>query len=245
MQTSNHILSLWEADKTPRAISSWKRSLLINQELKADLTRIHADLGINPGRHDGVAKLRCRIRAFAWSSACHVGSPRSQTFSLLAVSNEYNEIVLLSVLSPHNLLSAAGVDWRAQILARFKIDEAGIDLSEPAETPRSHVNRATRYADKLAWSPWLRHNSGDSTALLAHVSAGDLYIRTIHSSPSRDRVSSSDLSPCNLRVGDALLVSMSAPQHFCSQLRWHYEVWMSWPLGPVSLNHVDSALGQF
>ncbi|KAI9661269.1 MAG: hypothetical protein M1821_009596 [Bathelium mastoideum] len=168
--TSNHVLSIWASSSTPTAVESWKRRLIINNVLASYFESADHD--------ENVWRLRRRIRSFAWSPRLYqkLGRLRSRT-QYLAVANEWNEIAILAVQTPHGILKQTSRSWKASVLFHFSLP-----LAEGGSTGHSsqlnHYIRDQRHASHLSWSHW-NIETEQACSTLAVLANGRLILKNI------------------------------------------------------------------
>lgn len=193
MLATNLSLSIWASDSDPKIARSWKRVLVLNHELERYCQNIYGEEAIR-GELDWETRrrLRRRIRSFAWSH-----KPRLSQFSersiqdaefpvngsFIAVSNDYNDVVILRIDSPFSFFSPSATKWSAHAVAHLS-QEPKLDLHP---NPRPFLLDETlddqRYISNLSWSPWSTNEEGVPEALLAYTTNYRLHLRRIRSSP--------------------------------------------------------------
>lgn len=193
MLATNLSLSIWASDSDPKIARSWKRVLVLNHELERYCQNIYGEEAIR-GELDWETRrrLRRRIRSFAWSP-----KPRLSQFSersiqdaefpvngsFIAVSNDYNDVVILRIDSPFSFFSPSATKWSAHAVAHLS-QEPKLDLHP---NPRPFLLDETlddqRYISNLSWSPWSTNEEGVPEALLAYTTNYRLHLRRIRSSP--------------------------------------------------------------
>lgn len=190
---TNLSLSIWASDSDSKIARSWKRVLILNHELERYCQNIYGEEAIR-GELDWETRrrLRRRIRSFAWSP-----KPRLSQFSersiqdaefpvngsFIAVSNDYNDVVILRIDSPFSFFSPSATKWSAHAVAHLSL-EPKLDLHP---NPRPFLLDETlndqRYIGNLAWSPWSTDEEGVPEALLAYTTNYRLHLRRIRSLP--------------------------------------------------------------
>lgn len=206
MQTQNLVLSIWESSVNPRQPGSWKRSLIVNRELERYFAEHLTSEEELHGRDAAeVLRLRRRIRTFSWCPSVHTASSqRSSNFNhdplwsthLLAVSNDFNEVIILQVQSPYNTLRLDKAQWSAQVLAHFSVKQDITSFKvNPSSLYEEYMNQQ-RFVLQLAWSPWIASKDGSISSLLAYGTNDTLSCRNLSlsgvSSSAAVEVSKSD-----------------------------------------------------
>ena len=169
--TSNLVLSIWACDSNPTIGSNWKRVLIINQHLERSLKRVNSA--------NDQTRLRCRIRAFAWSeslldhpsSGSEVNSfdfSKGRDTHLVALSNDANEIVVCEITSPYTDLLNHQATWTARPLKFTEIKS----FKTSATSTESSINigpASRKIADQLSWSPWFNHSDSTQVAFKSYI----------------------------------------------------------------------------
>ncbi len=221
--TANHTLSLWDA-ANPRQEVNWKRALIVNRSLQNHLgDRWPLDSDRNLEAHE-VQRLRGRIRTYAWSHTCRLGPDDQWGVPLLAVANNYNEIVITRVLSPCNGLAKSSDKWDLDVLAWINLKNAS-DISAGRPSRRRTALSGLQFASNLAWSPWWEGPCNGQTSLLAYVYEDRLYIQKI-SVRNEDPTDEGSEGGNSLAVTvDPAVFNLHAPRSGPDvRLIWHDEV---------------------
>lgn len=144
----------------PQDESSWGRRLIVNDVL----TQYFHDSASQEDSSlvDEVTermRLQSRIRAFAWApapptkdSSATVGTRLSWGQHILAVSNDYNEVVFVLIESPSTTLGAKE-DWTAKVIDQISL---ATDSKKVTSLPLGFedIMQQQRHASHLSWSPW-------------------------------------------------------------------------------------------
>jgi hypothetical protein len=180
--TSNLVLSIWSADGKPQEESSWSRTLIVNDVLRAYFlgNNTAGPSHITSDRVEEI-RLRTRIRTFAWAPAfsefpCTLGTRTSYGQNIIAVSNDDNHLVFVAINSPTSTLGAKR-SWTAEVLACFLLqpDPTAV-FSDPAFF--DDLMQQQRFISHVAWSPWItRGNSYCS--VIAYATNGDVRTRPV------------------------------------------------------------------
>ncbi|KAK4972495.1 hypothetical protein LTR66_011329 [Elasticomyces elasticus] len=182
--TTNHTLALYECVGRPGKIQSWERACIINNALRSHYAgEADAVNGNEQLRREQIV-MKQRIRAFAWSPITRksytndVKQMPHLDEQYLAVSNDCAEIIILRVRSPHELFSQRTA-WEVTIVKKFDVNvDSAIAESWLGSIPVSHT-RKLKYADQLAWSPWVADYDGVPTAVLAVKSVHQLHLAKV------------------------------------------------------------------
>ncbi|KAI9837200.1 MAG: hypothetical protein M1838_004854 [Thelocarpon superellum] len=184
--TSDHILSLWEPSADPRTGSTWKRAQIINHAMRPFLPGMeHAEEERSAqaeNQRNALALHRLSVRAFAWSRRCPSRST-SSTWSILALANEHREILLLRIPPTPDLLVPYERPGQVEGVGRILVEQAAVESSNAAPTPRNLVDRPVGYADTLAWSPW-QDDGLHQDAFLAYITNGTVVIHGVNVLPT-------------------------------------------------------------
>ena len=120
--TTSHILSLWASDSDLRAVSTWKRVLIVNKALRVPSEDNASNQDI--GSECKVSRRPARIRSMSWAPSDvdhnHQAPPLSRSggpyvaclSQYLAVTNDADEVVVLHIQSPW---SHDGRVWEAHV----------------------------------------------------------------------------------------------------------------------------------
>ena len=196
--SSNHVLSIWECDGRPDLGSNWKRKAIVNHAL-----RRHYDSMLK--KHDGETdqelherkQVSQRIRAFTWSPPVYKEwGDEDSSFTpfldrghqFLAVSTEAENILLLRVMSPHNLLMPEVAEWNVEVVTCFN---SGFSAREGLQVGLSNdqcddhpCNDHSFIADHLAWGGWSWEQGGfGDHAPFAFIADGRLFLLTVEGEP--------------------------------------------------------------
>jgi hypothetical protein len=167
----------------------WERVLVINNILAAHNVDDHRIHGVDEQDTEGIRQLRNRVRSFTWASSLRISSESLQGSTgddhwpskpkeviLLAVANEYNEVILLQISSSFIGRVSDEDSWTAKILLWEPIAEPPIYAR--LQGPKATLNRPWRYVRKLNLSPWSSEGQ-ETRALLAYISNGSVRIRQL------------------------------------------------------------------
>ena len=167
--TANHVLALWEPGADPRDIHSWRRALIINNELRHFIRQSTAVEREESTPQDHHKRSRYRIRAFGWSNAYSATSDDPWGLDLIAVANEYNELYIARIDGPDSLCSRNASIWSLSVLAQvcFKKSSSEDVSSSQHQPSRIKATRSRGSISNLAWSPWSTEAQHRQIALLA------------------------------------------------------------------------------
>lgn len=190
--TSNLVLSIWGSESRPRAPHSWKRAVVVNNELERYFDALNgSEKDQSEAGRAKTEERRRRIRSFAWSPATlpifSASKPQSCAGwgeHFLAVSNDNNEVILLHVQAPYDLLLAHRTKWTIRAVHHFPAPSS--HHGSPARTFDDFVQQQ-RFVGHLAWSPWWIAEGGDLEAVLAYTTNAKLIftrLRVSHPFPS-------------------------------------------------------------
>ncbi|KAF2631723.1 hypothetical protein BU25DRAFT_407363 [Macroventuria anomochaeta] len=156
--TSNLVLSIWSAEGKLQEESSWNRRLLVNNALTDYFSnRATAQSSYVVSSAEEQIRLRTRIRASTWAPALPsttdtMGTQTSYGPQYLAVANDDNQLVFLTVESPTSALGSLR-SWKADVLTHMSL--------EPEETSTftdplffDDLMKQQRFISHVAWSPW-------------------------------------------------------------------------------------------
>ncbi|KAJ4991411.1 hypothetical protein SVAN01_03058 [Stagonosporopsis vannaccii] len=157
--TSNLVLSIWSAEGKLHEESSWNRRLLMNSAL-ADY---FAETGTSHTSHitsstEEQLRLRTRIRSFTWAPALPtatstMGTQTSHGRQYLAVTNDDNQLLFLSIDSPTSTLGSLQ-SWNTVVLAHIAF-EPGEDSRFTNPLFFDGLMKQQRFISHVAWSPWV------------------------------------------------------------------------------------------
>ncbi|KAF2799930.1 hypothetical protein K505DRAFT_293823 [Melanomma pulvis-pyrius CBS 109.77] len=182
--TTNLVLSIWSSTGRLQDASSWGRRVIINDALEDYFFNIlRDDTSLLASEFEEGIRLRRRVRAFAWAPSMHggqtagtIGTQLSWGQPMIAVSNDDNQIVLMTVDSP---TSTFGVNeaWSSEVICYFTVtpDPKSI-VSEPMLF--DEILQEQRYAPHIAWSPWVEVG-GTLHSVLAYATNQDIRARVI------------------------------------------------------------------
>ena len=218
--TSNLALSIWAPDAKPSSALSWKRRLVLNRTLDDFLQESEDLQDMDHDESLEMLKRSQRIRSFAWcpplrfssTSDQHSSSPADiWGHSLIAVSNDCNQVILVEITSPYQQISTNENNWESSILAHFSTAHFDKDdLPKLAWTYEDYL-RKRDYASYLAWSPWLNVDDGSLQSFVAYATHTKIALRRIETSSG----------PHNLICDETDIYSdnsISSP--IVGQLRW-------------------------
>ncbi|KAI9688283.1 MAG: hypothetical protein M1820_010295 [Bogoriella megaspora] len=155
--TSNFTLAIWAPGSTPAEVGKWRRVFIVNHALHRYFESISTS--------DEELRLRTRVMSFAWSPKVPRNIRSTLGTQFIAVSNDFNEISVLSIKSPHALLASEEDEWEASVVFHFRIVQS-------ANTPRMHYSSLLndymseqKFAHHLSWSHWGVHEEGTFSVL--------------------------------------------------------------------------------
>lgn len=157
--TSNLVLSIWSAEGKLREESSWNRRVLINQALNNYFSNsVTAQTSHVASNIEEQLRLRTRIRALTWappfsSTSSTMGTQPSYGQQYLAVTNDDNQLVILTVESPTSSLGSSS-SWQATVLTHMSLGpEKETTFTDPAFF--NDLMKQQRFISHVAWSPWM------------------------------------------------------------------------------------------
>lgn len=112
-----------------------------------------------------------------------VGTQASWGHTLMAVTNDNNEVILIKIHSPTSTFGAEDT-WFSEVL----------DVFSPSETPDAATKRAgtfdeaiweQRYISHISWSPWVTTEAG-AHSILAYATNEDIRARVISIGQSKN-----------------------------------------------------------
>jgi hypothetical protein len=175
--TTNHVLSIWAADRKPFPSTQWRREIVIN----------HAVQDFYKQRGPGKVQVVQRIQAFAWSRPwCQAKQISGRADSLvtshhfIAVATHGGHILFMRIASPMREIWRIDMDWRATICGHLDMniiandDAHMIDVDDVRQSSGDASSNETQrpIADSFAWSRW---NMDDNTSTLAFTAEGKLF----------------------------------------------------------------------
>ena len=181
--TSNHVLALWDSESDPRYGRSWRRYMVVNNELSRSTSAIEKHQEDDFGEAETSKRKQSRIIAFGWSQVCDIGADDRYGVTLLAVSRDSDEIVIARIPSPHDVLPTARIHQALEILGKVNVDDStnGNSASTPSLlTPQSRVLYVPTSASQLAWSPWVVVANGGSYSFLAYFAHGRVHVAIVY-----------------------------------------------------------------
>ncbi|KAF2236322.1 hypothetical protein EV356DRAFT_531250 [Viridothelium virens] len=174
--TSNHTLTIWASTSIPTETGSWQKVLIVNHVLDSYFPSENVD--------HGSWRLRRRIRSFAWSPRFYEDFQGLKSrIQYLAIANEYNEIIVVSIHAPHNILNPNIQSWSASVVFHFNISSTVKQKSTQYSSQLSHYIQEQKCASHLTWSPWYSEK-GRAYSVLAAVSGGRLHLKRLKLSES-------------------------------------------------------------
>ncbi|MCJ1481992.1 hypothetical protein MMC06_002153 [Schaereria dolodes] len=129
--TSNLVLSLWASSSNPVDGVSWERVLVVNHAL--------SNYFKSRDIQNTALRKRVRIRAAAWASPCILSSSRFKS-KLLAVSNDYHEVILLKVVSSYGEQLYVRPWWKLEVIGIYSD-------ALPVENLRYNITHEIRWDD--------------------------------------------------------------------------------------------------
>lgn len=226
--TANHVLSMWESDSDPKDERNWKRSMIVNGGLERYLASFVPAEERSTYEGSEIQKRKSRIRAFGWSRACHMGIEDPWGIQLLALSNDDNEIAIARVRSLSDTYSRDSADFSAHFLGRLEVNRGMNGSSDPcieAQSARRRVMNATRFANNLAWSPWLVTAKRRRMSFLAYVAGGRVHIAIVHLKQLEEKASGGNQEfSLALDIGKDVFSLAKQERLRVSYLKWHDQV---------------------
>lgn len=218
--TSDHVLTFWEPGADPRNARNWSKITVAGQE-----TMPGSNAPVTPEQYvklpkEDVAKLRKRVRNLAWSPVNYTEAESPWGSSLIAVANDYCEISVMRVISPHQHLPERDGTWRFEPVSLFR-------YGNPFEWTMRGIRGRHRngHASALSWSPWFDNSDGADTAVLAYLAQEHLYLRHVYVRGPEDI----DLqllagSPPMVDMGSEIFdLELPYPVSM-AQLKWHNKI---------------------
>ncbi|KAI9869746.1 MAG: hypothetical protein M1830_005138, partial [Pleopsidium flavum] len=191
--TTNLVLSIWCSTHDPKEPGSWKRVIVINKFIEKYFEHLEEHQEIEESTKRELVRLRKRIRAFSWSQACHLTGERGSRkryekwgVSILAVTNDNNEIIFVHILRPDGHISTTTKQWHAEVLGHFKAS-GGSEIPSflaPSSLLAMRLNKQ-RFVPHLSWSPWTAPPPCEAGAILAYLTGDELRFRRVHLKVSR------------------------------------------------------------
>ncbi len=232
--TTNLVLSIWGSTNDPKEPGSWKRVMVINNLIEKYFEQLEEHQEIEASRRRELIRLRKRMRAFSWSQACHlegeIGRYDKWGASILAVTNDNNEIIFVHILRPNGHISTATKQWHAEVLGHLKA--SGVSEIPSFLAPSSLLALALneqRFVSHSSWSPWTASHDGGASAILAYLAGDKLRFRRVRLKVSRTAAAKSsigsdtfilDIDEQDLDLNDEWI----AEPGFIGPLHWYGEV---------------------
>ena len=243
--SSNHVLSIWEHDGRPDDGTKWKRKIVVNHAIQKHYDCTEKKVNESQEDRHERRQVQQRVRAFVWSPPMYeIPNKEEQTFTQyvdrgyqsLAVATEAEEILLLRVLSPHNVVRPDIVEWKIDVVHSLDLRAYTLEalhLEIPGNERNSLSDNDEKFiADHIAWGPWRRGNNGTGNrARLAFISNGRLFCveveanvcatsleaRLVHGSTAKTFVRSrSDMTgPLKFIPKTTFLTAFSADEVYC------------------------------
>ncbi|KAK5168985.1 uncharacterized protein LTR77_006294 [Saxophila tyrrhenica] len=183
--SSNHILSLWECSGRLSNDADWKRSVIVNHALRKHYASLPNRKNETDKQYSERQQVSQRVRAFTWAAPPDKGQPSDKTASFLAVSTEAEEIVVLKVTSPYNILNPDVREWRVDVTGSFSSASSAVDQlrahvynTDGVDDSTRALAEATRIADHIAWGLGKGDEQSATQSKLAFISNGRLYCVT-------------------------------------------------------------------
>jgi hypothetical protein len=185
--TTNLVLSIWASTKDPKDSRSWERVKIVNNTIREYFERVQQRKGLEANEAEELTRLRTRIRAISWSKVCFIDgtervSQRYQKwgFSVLAVANDNNEIVLLHFSTSDGLIQTHTKNWHAEVLGHFDGPANSGTLPFVASSSLLAVALNRRpFVSELSWSPWTATNGRGMAAILSYLAGDKLRFRRV------------------------------------------------------------------
>lgn len=157
--TSNLVLSIWSAEGKLHEESSWNRRLLINHALTNYFSRIETSEASHiSSSAEEQLRLRIRIRSFTWAPALPsvtntMATQTSYGRQYLAVANDDNQLIFLSVDSPTSTLGSSR-GWKADVLIHMTLEPRDENtFTDPLLF--DDLMKQQSFMSHVAWSPWI------------------------------------------------------------------------------------------
>lgn len=223
VHTQNLALSIWAPTSNLRSLASWKRHIIINRVLQRYFISLYPEEAFKPGQDKSERLKRLqRVRAFSWSPKATMTRPtedmsyatldvREET--LIAVSNDNNEIIILRMPSELHMPSSAN-DARdgASVVGHFSIVSGDLRLPDLSWTFEEQIHHQS-YVSKLAWSPWFMAKAGSLMAIIVCATRTKLLFRRVLVSMKPNKI--------NVQLhGHGSDVSLALPWTTNGVLRW-------------------------
>ncbi|KAF1916260.1 transcription factor IIIC subunit delta N-term-domain-containing protein [Ampelomyces quisqualis] len=158
--TANLVLSIWSNDGKPHDGACWDRRLIVNNALHEYFSIRASDLSEHADSlHDEQMRMKTRIRAFSWAPSMRnpdasstLGTQLSWGRHMLAVCNDYNQIVVVAVESPTSTYGS-NQGWSAQVLTHLSLTP---DSDSEVTIPRFFRDELMqqKHISHVSWSPW-------------------------------------------------------------------------------------------
>ena len=191
--SSNHVLSLWECEGRPDVGGNWRRKVIVNHALISHYSTIEKATGETDELFEERKQVSQRVRAFAWGPqnkpwSDEQGLPGVKGSSLLAVSTEAGEIVILRIRSPYNILEHNRTDWQIEVLRIFDVNDwtnkAPLQTwNDGGVVDDSFQSNNGSIADHLAWN---MTNEASEHSSLAFIVNGKLYLSRLQIRPASE-----------------------------------------------------------
>ncbi|KAF2267366.1 hypothetical protein CC78DRAFT_577076 [Lojkania enalia] len=162
--TSNLVLSIWASEGKCQEEASWARRFIVNDALEDFFLSANRE---GNGRTSPILeedlRVKTRIRAFAWAPSMDNGFYSSTVGTrllwpqhLIAVSIDYNTIVVLDIRSPTTTLGVEE-EWCAQGLGSFSL-ASNTDDDEPVNNTFDDLLNHQQFLSQICWSPWVQED---------------------------------------------------------------------------------------
>ena len=167
--TANGLLSIWVSEGDQHETKRWVRAFIVNhtlQELGDRLGTLCADTSRKHQRDR--ARLRHRIRSFAWAPRLSNGSELAKTKGhYLSVSNDLGQVVVVEVLPGDK----SYLSWSSKIIAETNFCDLTPDLqlSLPLSLPFINCRRSTSDQKWGVLSPPLSTGDDDSLSIIVFL----------------------------------------------------------------------------
>ncbi|KAI8939105.1 hypothetical protein NX059_004941 [Plenodomus lindquistii] len=182
--TSNLVLSVWSPEGKPQDEASWNRRLIVNDSLRRYFLTHTADHSHHAlPLEEEKLRLRSRVRAFTWAPplpnrdpACVVGTRLSYGPHVVAVSNDDNRVIFVTIRSPTST-NGLSTGWSAEVFTHFSVTPSPEGIVSGPVVFEDMVEQQ-RYIPYLAWSPWIERK-GYHQSVVVYSTNHDVRARVV------------------------------------------------------------------
>ena len=228
--TTNLILSFWASTSDPSVLASWERVYVVNTGVWQSSVRSNK-LNCAPNPTPSFLRRLLRIRSVAWAPILHLKLDHDESrlksgsgLYFLAVTNDNNSVLFLSVSSPYINESTS---WGVRIVRQDNFEKERAESEHRPPYPHGSLLYAALETqpliDRVSWAVWSQiENLAEIYVTLEkdNVSIGHTNFYVLPGFPSRTSFSkptiSSIASPFSHQIEHLDMTSMSLP---CSSLR--------------------------